>query len=304
MDSLVLELQKAADDENIKVSALLRKAKMVAVKLKRTDIDEWIQKETSGYIGEVSDLEYRKVPATVKAWNSYSGKWMPVHFNNANVERILSRINLGSSVEELESILKQMQEDSSATIRIEVSRAAWEPLFAKNWEFQQGITPSFHISQQPVVGILAAVRNKILDWSLELEAQGILGEGMTFSTEDVSKATKVTFIISNSNVTGIGGINASITTTDDHSTSSTIEIDNHSITSNVNINDYSQIYLELKEKGVPDDAIKELKESIDLLQKGDSKDKKSALKKGMAFIKKHGPTIGTLAILIKAIFAE
>jgi hypothetical protein len=37
-------------------------------------------------------------------------------------------------------------------------------------------------------GILDSVRNVILDWSLKLEQNGIIGEGMTFSKEDKAKA--------------------------------------------------------------------------------------------------------------------
>jgi hypothetical protein len=37
-------------------------------------------------------------------------------------------------------------------------------------------------------GIVDAVRNVILDWSLKLEKNGIKGEGMTFSKEDRAKA--------------------------------------------------------------------------------------------------------------------
>jgi len=39
---------------------------------------------------------------------------------------------------------------------------------------------------------LESVRNRIFEWSLELEARGVLGEGLTFSNEERERATNVT----------------------------------------------------------------------------------------------------------------
>jgi hypothetical protein len=47
-------------------------------------------------------------------------------------------------------------------------------------------------SPSALAGILDAVRNKILDWALELESHGVLGEGMTFSAQERQAAASVT----------------------------------------------------------------------------------------------------------------
>ena len=44
------------------------------------------------------------------------------------------------------------------------------------------------VSRNNVTNVLAAVRDLILDWSLRLEKLGIKGEGMSFSTDEKSKA--------------------------------------------------------------------------------------------------------------------
>ena len=49
MAGLVSELQKDALDSNVKLSDLLRKALVVATKLKMPDFKTWIQKELNGY---------------------------------------------------------------------------------------------------------------------------------------------------------------------------------------------------------------------------------------------------------------
>lgn len=49
MGGIVLELQKEALDETISIESLLRKAYLVAKKLKLRDLEEWINQEQNGY---------------------------------------------------------------------------------------------------------------------------------------------------------------------------------------------------------------------------------------------------------------
>jgi hypothetical protein len=59
------------------------------------------------------------------------------------------------------------------------------------------MTPSLVLSPTVVIGILDAVRNNILDWALELEKKGVVGEGMSFSNEEKSVASQVTYQTTN-----------------------------------------------------------------------------------------------------------
>ena len=45
MEGIVLELEREALDENVGIEALLRKAYLVARKLKLTDFEKWINNE-------------------------------------------------------------------------------------------------------------------------------------------------------------------------------------------------------------------------------------------------------------------
>ena len=65
---------------------------------------------------------------------------------------------------------------------------------------------AIYIGKQNLAGILDTVRNKILDWALELEKKGILGdEEMNFSDKEREQAQSVT--INNYIVTYIITIN-------------------------------------------------------------------------------------------------
>lgn len=47
------------------------------------------------------------------------------------------------------------------------------------------------ISRQSAIKALDAIRNKVLDWSLDLEKRGILGADMTFSKEEKATASQI-----------------------------------------------------------------------------------------------------------------
>ena len=59
------------------------------------------------------------------------------------------------------------------------------------------LQPTLHVASTSVVGILNAVRNHVLEWALELEKQGVIGEEMSFSQEEQKAADLVTYQITN-----------------------------------------------------------------------------------------------------------
>jgi hypothetical protein len=54
--------------------------------------------------------------------------------------------------------------------------------------YQFAVESHHHVGASSFVGILDAVRNIILEWSLKLEEQGIIGNGMSFSKGERDKA--------------------------------------------------------------------------------------------------------------------
>jgi len=59
------------------------------------------------------------------------------------------------------------------------------------------LEPTLHIPSTSAIGIVDMVRNTILEWALELESKGVLGEGMKFSSNDKEKAADATYHITN-----------------------------------------------------------------------------------------------------------
>lgn len=197
MAGLIQELQSDALNHLASVSDLLRKALVVSKKLKITDIEDWINSELNGYKDMKNIPSYRIVHGEVKVKNPYRGM-QPLNFENAELAEIFQTSRNAQPIRELESIIV----DASGFIYSPFSEAQKSFLY-KNMTI--ALEPLLIISKASIIGILDAVRNKILDWSLELESNGILGDGMSFTIEEVKAAGSVNYQITNN----IGSMNNS-----------------------------------------------------------------------------------------------
>lgn len=186
MNGIVLELERDALDENIGIEVLLRKAFLVAKKLKLSDFEKWINNEQNGYEREVP--EYRMIRGEYKAWNPYRG-WIPVVLSS-NVAKVLESIPLHNSV----SSLWDVYTASDGSIHFNVSAEVTEFLNKSTSGFDTKY--SFWSSRSEIYRIISTVRNKILEWALLLEENNIIGEGMTFTDEE-KRVAQETQIINN-----------------------------------------------------------------------------------------------------------
>jgi hypothetical protein len=176
---LVSELQARALDPTTSVTDLLRIAKVVAVKLRLDEFLLWINSELGGY----KDLElpaYRILRGEMKARNPYRG-FIPVTFATNEWADLAETIKLHQKISEVE-ILAQTEEGRLHFPISDEAQSLLRKMFQQDMEFVL-LFPSVALS-----GIVEAVRDVILDWSLELEKSGIKGEGMSFSKEDKAKA--------------------------------------------------------------------------------------------------------------------
>lgn len=188
VSGLVLDLQSDALDGKVRCSDLLRKALVVSRKLEVSTIENWIRFELNGYEKRSDIPDYRKISGSLKVWNPNHG-WQPLYFQDAKEAEYLSSNKCSQPVGELESLVDN---DKSGFLQIHF------PPHIEN-QLVRGmdvpLQPSLHVSPTQVVGILDAVRNTVLEWTLELEKQGVLGEGMSFTKEEKQAASNVTYQI-------------------------------------------------------------------------------------------------------------
>ena len=98
MSSLVLDLQQEILKPDCDILNALRKAHIIAIKLKLTEFDNWLQSELNGYETN-QDLipDYRKISGQLKAWNPYHG-WIPVIMQDSILEEALCHRKMEDSI--------------------------------------------------------------------------------------------------------------------------------------------------------------------------------------------------------------
>lgn len=190
MASIVLDLQKEILSPNCDIVNVLRKAHLIAVKLKLSDFDQWIQYELNGYPDEVSCPEYRKVRGILKYLNQYYG-WYPIIIPNNEIEKIVCERKISNSISEIASLSDSSENDLLMKLTGEECAFLDEKC---NAPIPQNY--ALHISSTAVKDIEEKVKNAILEWTLKLEEEGIVGENMMFTEKEKDCATGNAQIVS------------------------------------------------------------------------------------------------------------
>lgn len=182
MTGLIHEIQADALDQSILVSTLLRKVKVAAAKLNIATDMKWVELELNGY-RDVPREElpvYRQLRGVLKVFNPYHG-YQPLIFGDPKMADLCSQASIGQALPELESILATNEENLQFNLSPRLKKMLMDAI-------RYQLEPALMLSRATIVGIVDAVRNLIVDWSLQMEAAGVLGEGMTFSQREREKA--------------------------------------------------------------------------------------------------------------------
>ncbi|APT49187.1 hypothetical protein BSA171_13450 [Bacillus safensis] len=268
MNNLVLDLQREAQDSSNSLTDLLRKAYIVAKKLKITEFQKQIESEINGYKENEEIPRYREITGQLKARNYYG--WVTVA-----VDDDFSFINtfyLNQSISELEALSQNPN----------LSRLIPGPLQLQLANFTGHETEyQIHFNSTQIQKILNKVRNIILEWALELEERGILGEGFSFNNDEKEKAEEIRYEINY-----FGDINSS-------------QFQHHTINSNqsmissdtFNINKVREFITMLKDAlpniGADDFDHSQLNNSIEDIEKevNSDKPKNSKIREGLKSIR-------------------
>lgn len=186
MSSIVLELQQELLQKDCDVLLALRKAHIIAVKLKLTEFDAWIQSELNGYEFN-QDLipEYRQVRGELKAWNPYHG-WIPVIMPNSKLEEFLCHRKMEDPIGD---IIELHRKSKGTVVMTFCAEVATQLDSLTNAPFKTNY--SLHISNHLLKSIADKVLNCLMEWTLKLEEKGILGENMTFNETESTSAKEI-----------------------------------------------------------------------------------------------------------------
>lgn len=176
---IVLQLQELASDSDHDISDLLRKALVVATKLQLSDFKEWVLSELNGYNDLNALPEYRRITGDLRAQNPFHGL-IPFIINEPEIRELVTNILVRESVSSVQQLVDSRKDGSicfffgpeqeAALMRMQGGSARLRPVRV--------------IGPNQLISILSAVRTRMLEWALSLEAEGILGDGLSFSEKE------------------------------------------------------------------------------------------------------------------------
>ena len=191
MSSIVLELQQAILCPSSDIMTLLRKAHVIAKKLQLNEFDKWILSELNGYSDYDSIPDYRLINGSVKAWNPYNG-WIPVLLDNNEFEAILCNRKLGDSI----SKIIELENKSESTFHIQYN-AEINKALGSLCDFPIPTQYALIASAHQLHAIIEQVINTVLEWTIRLENEGILGENMQFNQSEKESAKRIPQTVNN-----------------------------------------------------------------------------------------------------------
>lgn len=190
MPGLVLELQRDCLDPKSETSDLLRKALVVSRKLALPGIQDWVNHELQGYPAGVEIPKYRTIHGIAKLKNEYNG-WIPFMVPDAKLSKRLSTRQMRSGLRELEEIISSRGNNEifihyPPGVELELIKLLPAP------------GPiALQVSPSSFVAIFESIRNKILEWALDLESQGITGNNYSFTGSEKVAAQNSYNIVNN-----------------------------------------------------------------------------------------------------------
>lgn len=240
MDSMVIGLQRKILDPNVLDVDVLRSAYSVAVKLGLEEFKAWINNELNGYQVESQLPSYRTVHCELKVNDPYRG-WttvqVPEHFLDTFCKRPIR-----DSLPQLSYALASPGDCFYFPFQGD-TLCAVQKFCGCNYE--AGVFVQYHVFSD----IISSVRNKLLEWSLELEANGILGDGLEFSLEDKREA-RMTEI----NIHSFNGVLGDVT---DSTVTQNINVQN------IDKGDFDSLASFLSSQKIPSQDIESLRAAIE-----------------------------------------
>ena len=170
-------LQTAILDPNQSLILLLRRAKLIAAKLNLEDAEQWFILELQGYPPNSAIPQYRTVAMQQLEYHQPVNGWQPLK------EVIDVKLHIDSAIEDIvrfsenERIPFPIPLDQKIVLNTMFGLVDWpQRLTASNKEFKR---------------VLECVRNRLLEWTLELKKRGITGKDENFDEQEIQSATAV-----------------------------------------------------------------------------------------------------------------
>lgn len=247
--SLLDEIQSEAVDTKSDLGSILRKCKLLAARLENQTFQNWLIWESNGYPKDVMVPDYRTWPLDVKGhfagWggSQVQNAPIPLALIPEKIRKHYERYQCRMSVTAIEACLNK----STGIMQISVADLALV-LGQKIYKDMNCVQAWAQCGDSRLVEVLNSVRNRIFDFTIALnkEAPGV---GEQNNNKKIIKPDRVTQIF---NTTIYGG-SANVVGAASDST----------VTFNIAPNDFASIQKVLKEHGVKDADILDLRSALE-----------------------------------------
>lgn len=207
--------------ETTDIATILRKCRILASRLKHDDLKKWVQHELDGYPTKDEVPDYRIMPC--ESYGHFSGPFgsglqnaqIPLNCLPKNMRLPLSKVYFTEGVSALQDLVRdnkegQLRETWPADLYAIVGQKIYKDMNLMHaWKM---------IPRNGVVGILDTIRNKILNFVLEIEsANPDAGESTSHAEPPVPPAT-VQQIFNNYIAGSVGNIATASPHSHQHST--------------------------------------------------------------------------------------
>lgn len=200
MPSLLKEIQAAAVDANVPIANVLRKCAVLAAQLKNDELRDWAFRELNGYdAAEVP--EYRILGAPTRA-HLHVGGWEYKATQLASLalpEKLQERAEVLKFSEPIATVEALVRDAETSTLMQQWpgNLVLW---VQKEGKFSKGAHVIIHsiwqeVATASVLGIIDAVRNRILEFCLRLakESPDLLADDVEAPSPDAESAAKQVF---------------------------------------------------------------------------------------------------------------
>ena len=181
MSKIVLELQRDAVESNSDVVSLLRKAYLVARKLKLKEFESWINNELNGYKHNKVP-NYRIFKGRLKGRNILNS-WEEITVPS-KYEKLINNYEMRQPIFDVVNMCNNKKINSTKISLPSNLNKKFLDFFDDETEF------AIFISKNQLYTVIERVKNIILDWTINLEENGILGENLEFSSFEQECAQK------------------------------------------------------------------------------------------------------------------
>lgn len=173
--SLIKEVQEAAVDSRVDLPTLLRKCRLLAARMRNQDLAQWVDYELNGYPSIESLPSYRTLGAQTfgdfydSLGNGMKNAPIPSYSVPSDIREFVTTHCFLVGVGEIVALAQNFR--NSPTVQLRWSSDVFLRL-------GQDIYTGFNcfgawkmVSRSAIIGILETVRNRILEFSIEIEAE-------------------------------------------------------------------------------------------------------------------------------------